>query len=87
MLDDLFIKNLPTIDLHGYDRLTARILLMDFIKDCYKLKEKRIVIIHGKGTFVLKEEITKVLKKNKYIKDFKSQVFNAGCTIAELNLN
>jgi len=87
MLDTVFIKNLPTIDLHGYDRLTAKILLIDFINDCYKLKEKRIVIIHGKGTFILKEEVNKVLGKNKYIKEYKSQVFNAGCTIAELNLN
>ena len=31
--DIIFINNLPNLDLHGYDRETARVAINDFIND------------------------------------------------------
>ena len=35
----------PTLDLHGFDRDYARIMINDFIRDCYIMKEKKVVIL------------------------------------------
>ena len=63
-VEDLFIKSLPTLDLHGFDRYTARLALEDFINDKYKLKIKKIIVIHGIGSSILKKEVHNTLKKN-----------------------
>ena len=34
-LDDVFIENLPTLDLHGEIRSSARVLIKEFIYDNY----------------------------------------------------
>lgn len=47
--DVIFIDNFPTIDLHGYDRDSARVATNDFINDNIKMKNDIIVIIHGRG--------------------------------------
>ena len=61
--DLLFIDNLPTLDLHGFDRETARVTINDFINDNKKLKNNFIVIIHGIGSGVLKNVTQDTLKK------------------------
>ena len=86
MLEDLFINNLPMIDLHGFDRDTARVVLEEYISDNYKLKIKKFVIIHGIGLSILKKEIHNTLKNNKYVLDYKLHIFNNGCTIVNLNI-
>ncbi len=87
MLEDLFINNLPTLDLHGFDRDSARIALNDFINDSYKLGLKKFVVIHGVGTLVIKNEVHKTLKNNKLVVNFKLHYFNNGCTIVNLQYN
>ncbi len=84
--DLLFIDNLPTLDLHGFDRDTARVTINDFINDNKKLKNNFIVIIHGIGSGVLKNVTQDTLKKNKYIIEYKIYPFNIGCTIAHIDL-
>ena len=81
-----FTYNLPIIDLHGEDRVNARIRTMEFINDNIKLKNKKIVIIHGKGSGIIKNEVYNCLRKNKKVKDFKLDIYNDGQTIIELNL-
>ena len=39
---DPFIDFLPSIDLHGMDRVCARIKTEEFINDSIKLKNKRV---------------------------------------------
>lgn len=80
----MIFKNLPTLDLHGCDRYQAKILTTEFINDNYKLKNKLIIIIHGKGQNILKNEIYNVLKTNKLIKEYKLDIFTGGSTIIEL---
>jgi len=50
----IFIDNLPTIDLHGFDRDYARIKVLEFINDNIILKNDIIVIVHGIGNGILK---------------------------------
>lgn len=81
---DPFIDFLPSIDLHGLDRVSARIKVEEFINDSIKLKYKKIIIIHGKGTGIIKEEIYKYLRNNKNVIDYKLYWNNTGIT--EINL-
>ena len=48
-LDDVFINNLPTLDLHGETRDSSRVLVKEFIEDNYVLRNKKVLIIHGVG--------------------------------------
>ncbi len=83
-LDDVFISNLPTLDLHGEIRDSARVLIKDFLYDNYVLKNKKIVIIHGIGTGAIKEEVNECLKKSKYVLSYHINKFNVGCTLVYL---
>ncbi len=77
-------SQLPSIDLHGYDRDYARILINEFIDDQYKLKQENIIIVHGNGSGILKRMTQEVLKRNKYVKEYKIDNFNSGMTIVTL---
>lgn len=77
-------SQLPSIDLHGYDRDYARILINEFIDDQYKLKQENIIIVHGNGSGILKRMTQDTLKKNKYVKEYKIDNFNSGMTIVTL---
>jgi DNA mismatch repair protein MutS2 len=76
--------NLPKIDLHGIDRDYARILINDFIYDNYKIKNEKVVIVHGNGTGIIKKTTQEVLKKNPYVESYKIDNFNSGMTIVLL---
>ncbi|MBE6157169.1 MAG: hypothetical protein E7160_00010 [Firmicutes bacterium] len=78
-------SNLPSLDLHGYDRDYARITINEFIEDNYKMKKKTVIIIHGIGTGILRKTTHEVLKKNKLVKEYKIDNFNVGTTIVELH--
>ncbi len=58
----------------------------DFINDCYKLKYRKIVVVHGKGQGILKKKIHDSLRKNKKVLRYYLYNFNIGCTIIELDL-
>lgn len=77
-------KNYPSIDLHGTDRDYAQILVRDFINDQYKLKEENVMIIHGIGKGIVKKAVHEELKRNSFVKDYKIDNFNVGCTIVNL---
>lgn len=77
-------KNLPTLDLHGVDRDYARILINEFIEDSYNSKEERVIIIHGIGTGILRQETAKALKINKKVESYSLNNFNVGETIVNI---
>ncbi len=77
-------NNLPSIDLHGIDRDYAKILVRDFINDQVKLKEDKLIIVHGIGKGIVKKAVHEELRYNKNVKDYKLDNFNPGCTIVEL---
>jgi len=85
-METVFISNLPSIDLHGLDRDSARVAILDFINDNIKLKNKEIVIIHGIGSGILKKTTHDVLKKHKNVLDYKICYNNVGSTIVSLKI-
>ena len=82
----LFPDSLPKLDLHGFDRETARIAINDFIEDNIKMGNEIITIVHGIGTGIIKETTHKKLVTNKNVLDFKSYYNNRGCTIVKIKL-
>jgi len=81
----VFINNLPSIDLHGFDRETASIAIKQFINDNLKMHNEFIVIVHGNGTGVLKSTCAHVLKQNKCVIDYKIWYNNDGSTVVQLD--
>ncbi len=77
-------SNLPTLDLHGIDREYAKILINDFIYDNYKIKNKKVIIIHGNGQGIIKNTTQVTLKTNKYVEEYKIDNFNTGQTIVKI---
>ena len=78
---DPFLYNLPHLDLHGYDRTGAVAMTKMFIDECLKIKEKKIVIIHGRGEGILKKSIHEYLKTNQNVIEYKTNNYNDGETI------
>lgn len=76
--------HLPTLDLHGIDRDYAKILINDFVRDNYNIKNQKIIIIHGNGTGVIKKTTQDTLRYNKLVDEFKIDNFNTGMTIVNL---
>lgn len=77
-------KNIPSIDLHGFDRDYARIMINDFILDNYKIHKEYISVIHGIGSGVLKKVTHETLKTNKYVLEYELNNFNNGETIVKI---
>lgn len=82
--DVIFLNNLPTLDLHGYDRDTAVVAISDFIRDNIKLKNKFIVIVHGIGSGIIRKTTHDYLKTNRNVLEFKIHYFNEGSTVVAL---
>lgn len=79
-----FLDILPSIDVHGYSKDMIKCTLNEFINDNIKLKNKKIVIIHGKGQGILKEEIHRLLKCDSRVDKYYLDGFNVGTTVIEL---
>ncbi len=80
----MLYSNLPTLDLHGYDRDYARILILEFLEDQHKMKNKKIIIVHGIGTGILRKMTQNTLKKHPYVLEYKIDNFNDGMTVVTL---
>lgn len=76
---------MPKIDLHGEDRIGARILVRHFIEDNYKTGYDELAIIHGGGSGTLRKEVHEILKKDKRVIEYKLDNFNSGCTLVKIN--
>lgn len=76
----------PKLDVHGETRDTVYTVIKNFINDNIKLRNQVIVIVHGKGQGILKEEIHFHLKEMKEVKSYQLDSWNQGVTIVELNV-
>ena len=83
----IFIDNLPTIDLHGYDSQYADLKIKEFISDNIIMQNEIIAIVHGLGTGIIKNQTHQTLKKHKQVLDYKLFYNNVGITIAKLKIN
>jgi len=77
-MEDIFLKNLPRIDLHGFDTESARVATNDFIDDNLILKNKKILIIHGKGTGLVKKSVHEALSHRKEVMRYHTDNLNDG---------
>ncbi len=77
-------SNLPSLDLHGIDRDYARILINDFIKDNYNIKNRQVIIIHGIGSGIIRKTTQETLRKNRLVENYKIDNFNAGITLVSI---
>ena len=68
---------MPRIDLHGEDRIGARILVKSFINDNYLLGNLEFAIVHGIGQGILRKEVKRVL-------EYGTDYFNMGCTLVRI---
>ena len=83
---DIFLERYPKIDLHGYDRDSARVAVNDFIDQNIILGNNVIVIIHGIGRGIVKNEVHELLSHHKKVIEYKTDNFNSGCTIVKLDV-
>lgn len=83
----IFTNDLPSIDLHGLDKDTARVKTLEFINDNIVMKNEIVCVVHGIGSGIVKNEIHRVLAKNKNVLDYKLFYNNVGCTIVKLKIN
>lgn len=81
-----FLNILPSLDVHGHTRETIYFVVSDFINDNIKLKNNKIVIIHGIGYGILLKEIKLRFSKDKRVKKLYISSDNPGCTILELKI-
>lgn len=77
----------PRLDLHGEIVAMVEVLVNEFIKDNISMNNNLVVIIHGKSTNILTNEVSRVLKKNKKVKKFYKNNWNLGETIVELDVD
>ena len=84
-LNDIVFPNIYNqLDLHGQSRDMARVAINDFIEDNIKMKNEIIVIVHGIGEGILREETQNTLKNNKNVLYFKQDNYNEGQTLVQL---
>ena len=77
-MEDIFLKSIPSIDLHGYDIESARVATNDFIDENIILKNKKIVIIHGKGKGLVKKSVHNTLTTRREVLKFYTDNNNDG---------
>ena len=83
----IVLKKFPKIDVHGETTDTVCAVINEFVNDNYKMKEEYIVVIHGKGSGVLRKKVHELLKNNKLVLEYKLDVDNIGQTIIKLKQN
>lgn len=81
---DIFLDRLPKIDLHGYDRDMARVMVNDFVDEAILMGYSEILIIHGIGSGVVKMSVLDTLAKRHDIVDYHVSAENVGCTIVKI---
>lgn len=74
------------LDLHGEDRIGAKIKVRSFLNDNYKLGNKEIAIVHGVGKGILKKEVLDILRHDKRVEEYNIDMFNEGCTLVKLKV-
>ena len=83
----MYLSSIRSIDLHGMDRITAKITVDEFINDLIRLREKEGVIVHGIGTGVLRKEVSEYLRHDRRVLEYRLDFMNPGCTIIKLKDN
>lgn len=84
-LRNKFASIYPSLDLHGERPELIYKIIDDYINDNIKLDHNIIVIVHGKGTGVIKEETHYILKNHPKVLQYILDPENIGQTIVEIS--
>ncbi|WP_326908509.1 endonuclease MutS2 [Sedimentibacter sp. MB31-C6] len=68
----------PVVDVRGFNLEEALMEIDKYLDDAFMANLNEIQIIHGKGMGILREGITKFLKKHKHVKNSRLGNFNEG---------
>lgn len=84
-----YYSNLQSLrlDIRGKKPEEAEFEVVRFIDDAYASNTKEVEILHGKGTGVLKQTVTEILKSHKFVESFnfaKIELGGEGITIVKL---
>ena len=82
----IYWSHYPKIDLHGEFAVTAYTIVHNFITDQVKLKNPYVVIIHGKGSGRLKDEVHHILKYDTRVIKYHLDPDNLGQTLVHLKI-
>ena len=82
----MITSNTPRLDLHGEIVAMVEVLVTEFINDNKKMGNEYIIIIHGKSTNILTNEVSRVLKNNKNVLEYRRNNWNLGETIVKLKI-
>lgn len=82
----IFVNSLPSIDLHGLDRDTARVKILEFINDNKLMKKEIFCVVHGVGNGIIKDEVHNTLKRSRDVIEYKLFYSNTGCTIVKIRI-
>lgn len=74
----------PQLDIRGELSEDAIMLADKYLDDAYLANLKKVTIIHGKGTGVLRERIHALLKKHVHVKKYRLGAYNEGGTGATI---
>ncbi len=85
IIEDVFLKNIPKIDLHGYTGDMAKVAVKDFISENLVLNNSKLLIVHGIGLGIVKKSVHEELSHNKYVHKYYLSGFNTGCTVVEID--
>lgn len=83
----MIYSNIKTLDLHGENSDIAKILVVEFIDDCYKMGLEDVIIIHGIGTGTLRKIVQRILTQHKKVDHFYLDFYNIGQTIVKIKKN
>ena len=86
-IDNIFTKFYPHLDLHGETAATCVAPLLEFINDNIRLKNSKVVVIHGKGEGILKMKVHEVLKQHRNVSQYNLDAWNQGETIVVLEID
>lgn len=76
----------PKLDLHGEIVSMVPVLVNEFISDNIHMHIDTVIIIHGKSTNILTDEVHNVLRKHKDVIKYYKNNWNLGETIVELKI-
>lgn len=82
----VFIDSLPKLDLHGFDRDSARVAINDFIRDNKKMGNEVVLIVHGIGLGIVRDVCINTLGHNRDVLEFKSAYANRGCMLVQIKI-
>ena len=82
----MITSKIPKLDLHGEIVAMVEVLVNEFVRDNKIMKNEYIIIIHGKSTDIITNEVNRVLKNNSDVLEYRRNNWNLGETIVKLKI-